>query len=55
MQWLVSAGLAKSPRSHYVPLLMNDLFDKNRPRRNLEDGRVISIRGSHRRTTQVGP
>jgi excinuclease ABC subunit A len=25
---------------------MNDLFDKNRPRRNLDGGRVISIRGA---------
>ncbi len=41
MQWL---GLAKSSRSHYVPALMNDLFDKNRPRR--PDARMISIRGA---------
>ena len=25
---------------------MNDLFDKSRPRRNLDGGRVISIRGA---------
>src|SRR5262249_53201032 len=41
-----TTGLAKSPRSHYVLAPMNDLFDKNRPRRNLDRGRVISIRGA---------
>src|SRR5438477_1245632 len=40
------AGLAKRSCSHYVPAPMNDLFDKSRPRRNLHDGRVISIRGA---------
>src|SRR5437764_4506693 len=40
------AGLAKRSCSHYVPALMNDLFDKSRPRRNLDGGRVISIRGA---------
>ena len=40
------AGLAKSSCSHYVPAPMNDLFDKSRPRRNLDGGRVISIRGA---------
>src|SRR5215217_4878567 len=39
-------GLAEFPRSHYVPGLMNDLFDKSRPRRNLDGGRVITIRGA---------
>src|SRR3954467_12295076 len=42
----VKAGLADLPRSHYVPRLMNDLFDQSRPRRNLERGRVITIRGA---------
>jgi len=40
------AGLAKSACSYYVPAPMNDLFDKSRPRRNLDGGRVISIRGA---------
>src|SRR5688572_16483656 len=40
------AGLAKSLCSHYVLALMNDLFDKSRPRHNLDGGRVISIRGA---------
>src|ERR671939_2187951 len=40
------AVLAKSPCSHYVLSPINDLFDKNRPRRNLDGGRVISIRGA---------
>src|SRR6185295_12032518 len=40
------AGLAKSSCSHYVLAPMNDLFDKSRPRRNLDGGRVISIRGA---------
>src|SRR5881394_3611909 len=40
------AGLAKSTCSYYVPAPMNDLFDKSRPRRNLDGGRVITIRGA---------
>src|SRR5437762_4579107 len=40
------AGLADLSRSHYVPGLMTDLFDKSRPRRNLDGGRVITIRGA---------
>src|SRR5262245_24922541 len=40
------AGLVKTCCSHYVPMPMNDLFDKNRPRRNLDGGRVIAIRGA---------
>src|SRR5437879_8175657 len=40
------AGVAKSTCSHYVPGPMNDLFDKNRPRRNLDGGRSITIRGA---------
>jgi hypothetical protein len=34
------AGLAKSSCSHYVPVPMNDLFDKHRPPRNLDGGRA---------------
>src|ERR1700726_870462 len=40
------AGVVKSLRSHYVLAPMNDLFDKNRPRRNLDGGRSITIRGA---------
>src|SRR3954454_16039766 len=40
------AGLAKLACSHYVLGPMNDLFDKSRPRRNLDGGRSITIRGA---------
>src|SRR5881397_560139 len=40
------AGVAKPMCSHYVPGPMNDLFDKNRPRRNLDGARAITIRGA---------
>src|SRR5215204_3665910 len=40
------AGIAKAPRSHYVPVPMSNLFDTNRPRRNLDGGRSITIRGA---------
>src|SRR5215217_6340925 len=39
------AGIAKRPRSHYVLVPMT-LFDTNRPRRNLDGGRSITIRGA---------
>src|SRR5882757_732876 len=40
------AGVVKASCSYYVPGPMNDLFDKNRPRRNLDGGRSITIRGA---------